>query len=607
MADVIQLPPGHDARRGAPGPRQRSPQSTPGGGHLLAAAIAALVSIGVHGFLAWMATRVDFDFLTRSVYEAPDRRFPALQASIAELVPEQEQQVLETLRQLSSDVASGPDLAGAIDELQKDPDAASLEPPAMEAPEAEPDLASLSAMEMEVPPLDFQPRQEIVAIEDRAVADEVSGLERITIPSVERIPDAPDITLPADRASLRDPSQKSMEGLSPSLSQIMNQGALVTQPSAMDRPSPSNLQARPAGGREMFEESPEMVTDVKAIEDVLKARVATYSDAQDGYRYFQLVVERLGEDVLPVMPKDIILVQDSSASMAEQRLHFCREALRRSLALIRPGDRFNVAKFADGTTFCFPDWVAKTPETVEQAEAFINTMQSTGNTDLFASMTDLLTKARTPGRALIAFVITDGLVNKGITDSSEIIGAFSRQNDGMLSVFAMGVSKLANEYLIDLLSFANKGASRVVTSGRWDIPDEVVAMLQSIRRPVLADLMLRFAVDSSVEAYPVAPGHLYLDRPLVIYGRYRPSEESLVFQALGDAGAIQCDMIFDLPLTGAMTEQGDESIREAWSRQKIYYLIGEFTRSRDRDILRELRQTARDYDQPIPYRRQIGF
>jgi len=362
--------------------------------------------------------------------------------------------------------------------------------------------------------------------------------------------------------------------------------------------------------RERFEETPEDITDIEPVDRVLRARVDIFTDRRDrDYAYFRLVIERVGEEVLPTLPKDMLLVQDSSASMAEQRLYFSREAMRRALAAIGPADRFNVAAFADRTAFCFPDWVTKTPETLAQAEAFINAMVSAGNTDLYASMQDLLKVERQPGRPVVAFVLTDGLVNKGLMDSTEIIGAFTRQNLGQVSIFTMGVSAQANRYLIDLLSYCNGGTSEVIESGRWDIPVAVEAVMKGIQRPVLSDLTLRFGADSSVQVYPRHLGNLYLDRPLVLYGRYPRAEPKLVFQALGQAGQTRCDMIFDLPLNAAAAgiTSGDAAIRESWAQQKIYHLLGEYARSRDNEILRDLRQTGRDYGVTVPYRRVLGF
>lgn len=578
-----------------------------GGRHVFAATLAAVFSIAAHGLLVFVASHVDMDFFSRLAYQAPVREFPAMQLGSVEISDAVQTRVLTALRELGQ--AIPPDVTKGVDEMQVAPEVGVTDPPALtEFVDTPPELAGVSEPELAPPGDTWMPRQEILAVETVAVGGELAGLERRVIPDIGRVPDAPDIVLPASLELAEAARQGAFPVPAPSISRSVRE--VIGDPSSAAVTEQAPVTAAVEQDRERFEETPDEITDVEPVERMLTARVETFADRRDrDYAYFRLVIERAGSELLPVRPKDVLLVQDASASMAEQRLYFSREAMRRALAVIGPADRFNVASFADRTKLCFPGWVAKTPETLAQAEAFINAMVSEGNTDLFASMQDMLALERQPGRPVVALVLTDGLVNKGLTDSTEIIGAFTRQNQGQISVFTMGVSAQANRYLLDLLSYCNGGTAEVIESGRWDIPMAAEAVMQGIQRPVLSDLRLRFGSGSSVEAYPQRLGNLYLDRPLVLYGRYRREEHKLVFQALGQAGQMRSDMIFDLPLTSAAggITSGDESIRESWAQQKVYHLLGEYARRRDRELLRDLRQTGREYGVTIPYRRVLGF
>ncbi|MBT3193601.1 MAG: VWA domain-containing protein [Verrucomicrobia bacterium] len=578
-------------------------QFTFGTGHIPAASIAAIISVAVHIGLLIFAAQIDLELISGGGAKPLERKYEPVHLGTVETTPEIEERVLSALREIGSDV--GGKAAEAVDEMSIAPEEAVTEPPALE------DNALMEEMEHVAEPtpppeqVAWVPRQEILAIENIAVGDSNPGLERRMIPAIERVANAPDIVLPASRDSVAAGGSGRLPVAPPTVSEIV--GAVV---GGMDDPKPLpeaiNEAMAPGGAQELFEESVEDVTDVEAIERVLTARVQTYSSSRDfRYSYFRLEVERAGEELLPVRPKDIILVQDCSASMSEQRLYFCREGLRRSLAHIRPSDRFNIARFADHTETCFDGWVTKTPETIAKAMAYIDGMKAQGYTDLFASMQDLLSLECESTRPVIAFVITDGLANKGLTDNSEIIGEFSRRNAGKISVFTMGASQLANRYLIDLLSYCNKGYVNVISKGRWDIPDSAEAVMRGISRPVLGDLRLQFATDSSCEVYPRQVSNLYLDRPLVLYGRCRKGEEKLVFQAMGQAGDVPCDLIFDLPLNTLDSRSSDKTIRQQWAQQKIYHLIGEYARTRDAEVLAELRGMSKSYKEPIPYKRSL--
>jgi hypothetical protein len=100
-------------------------------------------------------------------------------------------------------------------------------------------------------------------------------------------------------------------------------------------------------------------------------------------------------------------------------------------------------------------------------------------------------------------------------------------------------------YLLDLLSYRNRGDTFIVKTGRWDIPAVFESRVREISRPVLSDVRFRFAGQTYCDAYPVLTANLYLDRPLVIYGRFMKGTKRLVFQATGQADDIQCDMVFD--------------------------------------------------------------
>lgn len=571
--------------------------------HVVAAAVAAAVSMVLHIGMGYVAMQVNLQLSGSNALERPPRKFEPVQLGSVEINPQVQEQVLTALRDVTSEAA--PVSAEAVDELGVAPEEVVTEPP----PPEEHDVANIS----EPTPVPMREawtpaHQAIVVIEDRAVGDALPGLERRLVPKIERVENAPDVVLPGSQVRVvaaRGPSSAPVKA--PSVAEVGEKvvGGLEKKPRVVV-PEVVNEAMAPGGSKELFEEDVEEVTNVEPIERVLTARVETYTTLRDlRYGYFKLEVERAGKELLPVRPKDIILVQDCSASMSEQRLYFCREGLRRCLAHIGPADRFNIAKFADHTETCFDNWVRKTPGTLEKAEAYINDMKAGGYTDLFASMQDLLTLDQRAARPVVAFVITDGLANKGLTDHTQIIGEFSSRNAGKISIFTMGTSQQANEYLIDLLSYCNKGYVNVISKGRWDIPESAEIIMQGISRPVLADLRLQFPAEASFEVYPQQVSNLYLDRPLVLYGRYRRGESRLLFQAVGQAGATRCDLIFDLPLGGEVGKSDDKGIRQRWAKQKIYHLIGEYARTRDQAALLELRRTAREYNEDIPYKRSL--
>jgi hypothetical protein len=103
-----------------------------------------------------------------------------------------------------------------------------------------------------------------------------------------------------------------------------------------------------------------------------------------------------------------------------------------------------------------------------------------------------------------------------------------------------------------------------------------------------------------LEVYPVQTSNLYLDRSLVLFGRYRRGEKNVIFQAVGQAGEVNCDMVFNLSIEGAPS--GGKDIRTDWAVQKIYHLIGQYARQADPAVMQAIQDTAKTYRIDVPYR-----
>lgn len=455
----------------------------------------------------------------------------------------------------------------------------------------------------------WEPRQEVLSISRQIALDESASRPRRYIQAIPRNAEGAGIAAPASRDALE-------QGLKATGAYF-----LVDDPSqfAWGRNVPAGLGAGGTAAREveppkkLFEEPKKLsdqaeqkrVTILKALEKYLKADVYVYHSPEDPlYDYCRLEIKRRTAELLPVLAKDLLLVQDGSASITEQKLRFCREGMLKALELLGPGDRFNVVEFRDSASRCFDTWAQVDPENLRKAREFIGRMESSGNTDIFDSLEDMLSDPRKPGRPVILMMVSDGVATAGMTDHAMIIEAFSQANRGAVSVFTLGTYPGVNTYLLDLLSYRNRGDTFVVKTGRWDIPAMLESRVREVSRPVLSDVRFRFAGQTYCEAYPILTANLYLDRPLVLYGRYPRNAKKLVFQATGRADNILCDMVFEIDPEQAFS--GTLDIRTAWAWQRAYFLIGEHNRTKQPGILTELKTLGKTFGIKIPYRDEMG-
>lgn len=472
------------------------------------------------------------------------------------------------------------------------------------------ELKAPAVAEEVVPLMPWQPREEIFVISDQIVfADEVP-YERIDIPEIDRQMFAPDVVGPyevgeAIRSASVVGTPAYVNPAPPKLDYSKFADSLIGGEMRM----PDSFDAGPvASGREataFLREIPADVAPAEPIENVLKTSVKIHRPRRGDYEYFQVDIERKGANVLPPLPRDVLLVQDASASLSETRLGFCREAFIKVVDDLKPEDRVNVMAFNTRNTLCFSNgWQRADPATKEQAKQFISAMRTEGNTDFYNAMLGVLDLPRDPNRVLLVIVASDGKPTAGdIQRDSEIIGKFSKLNDGRVSVFGVGVSRKSNEFLLSMLSFCNRGGAASISDDRFGIVDTIGNVYGSIGNPVLADISFLFDSTSNAEVAPEMTTHLYLDRPMRLYGRVAKGTSELVFQARGEAMGKKYDMVFELNLEQA--EPADKSLIEKWATAHMYDLVAKYARTQHSLLLDSMDKLGREYDITIPFRKRL--
>lgn len=447
----------------------------------------------------------------------------------------------------------------------------------------------------------WEPRQEILQVEDRLFSEEISALPRQYLPRVPRVPRAADWAPPA----MGDVVARAVAGL-PVQAVPVEAGAALRQvptpPPEVQavRLSPAAMETeRLTEESAILDEKHDEVTTAQPVEQMLAIEVRTWQPPEEpDYAYFELRIRREGEDLLPVLPKDLLLIQDCSESMTQSKLNRCKEGLRRWIRRLDPADRFDLLTFRDTSERLFHRWTRPTALTLSIAEAYLERLVSRGKTDVYGSLEQVLTLERDPARPVIAVLITDGRPTMGMVDSSDIIEAFTRANAGALSMFCVGGGTRVNRFLLDLLGYKNRGDSLVVEDSAR-IPWAIEDLAHQVGRPVLMDLSYRFAGIPTDTIFPRTLTHLYLDRPLVLYGRVPIGQPRVVFQIIGRGLDRQADMVFEWDWN--QVREGTDFIRTQWAWQRIYYLIGEHVRNPRPELLREIHSFAIRHGLIVPY------
>lgn len=461
----------------------------------------------------------------------------------------------------------------------------------------------------------WQPREEIVQILDRVVYADTPQFERREVPQIERTFFAPDVTVayelgPALRNAERVGTPAYVTPAPPKVEEAPNTQEMLT---GGDKNMPDAVEAGPIasgeGASTVLMEVPADVAPAKPIEDVLTTSLLVHRPKKpDGYVYFRVDVARKGEDVLPVLPRNILLVQDASASLAKERLHYCRQAFKDIIGELKPTDRFNILTFNTQNTLCFGNtWRDAGDANKRIAEEFVDNIRSEGNTDIFNAVKGVLDLPREDGRTTLILLVSDGKPTAGnIRRDSQIIGEFSKLNSGSVSVFAIGISRASNDYLLSMLSFNNRGGYALNAQDRFAIPKTVSAMSRGIANPVLGDIRFIFDSESGAEVSPAMTTHLYLDRPMQLFGRVPESTDDVVFQARGEAYGKKYDMVFTLNLASNTATPGqNQQLVTDWANARMYDCVAEYIGTGDNRIFAKMLMLGKQYGVTIPFKDKL--
>lgn len=308
----------------------------------------------------------------------------------------------------------------------------------------------------------------------------------------------------------------------------------------------------------------ELINTESAADLVRFVNMTMTATQSGGWRYFKVMMTPRAD--LKVVPKDVVVLIDGSGSIGKDRLSSCRAAARRILrTATNTGDRFNLVVFRNAFSYAFRNWRECDAESFAAGDRWLFKQTAHGRTDVFSTISSVLTLPRDPKRPLIALVVTDGDANYGVSDTSQILSRFTALNDGLVSVYMYGVKESANRELIDVLTHGNRGESFIFDGWRWNAGEGMEELSERFRDPVLSDLRVVFSSGTKAEAYPRLLRNLYRGGTLEFVGRVPADAKEVAFSLKGLNGDNAFEGYFKLPFASA---PNDHAIPAAWNAEQ---------------------------------------
>jgi len=343
----------------------------------------------------------------------------------------------------------------------------------------------------------------------------------------------------------------------------------------------------------------EKVTPYISLDEFLTVELFVYHLPEDPRGYFMVRIRPNEKSLeLPVMSKDLIFVLDASASMGQRTMAALRTGIKLGLSKLRPEDRFNVVGFKRTVARFRPELVPAEPGNIQEALRFVDGLEPSGRTDIYGSLEPISKQARGGDHPFIILLFSDGRPNVGVVNSRTIINNLTANVRPNTSVFAFGAGQPMNRYLLDLLSYRNKGFVRFASDFSSTV-SQIAEMIEALSDPLLINLTGDYGNIRKEDIYPKTLPDLYRGGEILVYGRYG-QEEKFSLRILGEARGQQKEYIIDLPFPEE--DNGPDNLPQLWAFRKIYDLIGQMCQEGETpERLAEIQRISRLYDVRTPY------
>ena len=265
-----------------------------------------------------------------------------------------------------------------------------------------------------------------------------------------------------------------------------------------------------------------------------------------------------------VTPKELVFVLDTSGSMSGFPIEKAKETMKLVLDNLYPYDTFNLITFSGDEHILFPEPVPATKENLRKAQAFLETRQGGGGTEMMKAIKASMDPSDKQDHVRIVCFMTDGYVGNDM----EIIGEVQKHPNAR--VFAFGIGSSTNRFLLD--GMAKYGRGEVEYVGLKDDGSAAAKRFhERIRNPLLTDISIDWNGMQVGDVYPKTIPDLFGAKPVILSGRYSGSGKGVIRLKGKMSGR---DFVRDIPVDFSSTEQHDV-LATLWARHRVEDLMSQ--------------------------------
>lgn len=324
--------------------------------------------------------------------------------------------------------------------------------------------------------------------------------------------------------------------------------------------------------------------------------------SENGY-FMMLLSPRLELSKSFQVPRDLVLVLDTSGSMAGDKITQAKKALQYVLTNLNPQDRFAVVNFSTTVSKYRDSLMPSDAEHIDHAKKWVDNLRAAGGTainDALAAALEM--RSQDAGRTFTIVFFTDGQPTIGETNPEKILKNVEKRNTANTRIFTFGVGEAdgINASMLDQLADQTRALSTFVRPAE-DIEAKVSSLYDKISHPVLANLKLSVGEGVRLEeVYPPQLPDLFHGSQLVVLGRYS-GKGPVAVKLNGQVGMEGQEFVYEVSFPDK-TSDDRAFVEHVWARRKVGYLLDQIrVNGEKKELVDEVVTLAKKYGITTPY------
>lgn len=314
--------------------------------------------------------------------------------------------------------------------------------------------------------------------------------------------------------------------------------------------------------------------------------------------YFMLLLSpQIEAQAQQIAAKDLVLVLDTSGSMAGEKITQAKAALRYCLQRLGQHDRFGLVTFSSEAR-SFRTQLSGV-EAREDALWHVDKLEATGGTNINEALrvaADLLRDSK-PEQSMIVF-LTDGLPTNGVTDEAQIRRNFKQAQRGEVKLFSFGVGFDVNTRLLDGLAKENHAFADYIAP-QENLEERVSSFYEKVRYPLLSNLEYEFRGADVRLLSPNRLPDLFKGGQIILAGRYH-SAGRVTLHVRGQANARRQSFQYDFNFPERERER--EFVARLWATRRVGDLLEDIRMNGENAELKdEVVALAKEFGLVTPY------